>query len=133
MDKLVKGRFQDNFEFLQWFKKFFDANYQGEPYSPLDARCGAPLGSPAPAKSMQKTTSPGSSQIASRMKPVGGSSRGSNNNSNSSGRSQQHQQIDPKTAPYNNRLSNAQVDELSTQVLSIRINYPVMCLVSLTF
>ena len=37
MDKLVKGRFQDNFEFLQWFKKFFDANYDGHPYDPLAA------------------------------------------------------------------------------------------------
>ena len=34
MDKLVKGRFQDNFEFLQWFKKFFDANYDGHDYDP---------------------------------------------------------------------------------------------------
>ncbi|ALC48212.1 Eb1 [Drosophila busckii] len=30
IDRLVKGRFQDNFEFLQWFKKFFDANYNDE-------------------------------------------------------------------------------------------------------
>ena len=37
VDKLVKGRFQDNFEFLQWFKKFFDANYDGHPYDPLAA------------------------------------------------------------------------------------------------
>ena len=37
MDKLVKGRFQDNFEFLQWFKKFFDANYDGHPYDPMAA------------------------------------------------------------------------------------------------
>lgn len=37
MDKLVKGRFQDNFEFLQWFKKFFDANYDGHPYDPIAA------------------------------------------------------------------------------------------------
>ena len=37
MDKLVKGRFQDNFEFLQWFKKFFDANYDGHPYDPIGA------------------------------------------------------------------------------------------------
>ena len=28
----MKGRFQDNFKFLQWFKKFFDANYQGQDY-----------------------------------------------------------------------------------------------------
>lgn len=32
VDKLVKGRFQDNFEFIQWFKKFFDANYDGRQY-----------------------------------------------------------------------------------------------------
>ena len=32
VDRLVKGRFQDNFEFVQWFKKFFDANYDGGGY-----------------------------------------------------------------------------------------------------
>lgn len=41
VDKLVKGRFQDNFEFLQWFKRFFDANYQGQDYDPIGARGGA--------------------------------------------------------------------------------------------
>ena len=40
MDKLIKGRFQDNFEFLQWFKKFFDANYQGQEYDAMGARGG---------------------------------------------------------------------------------------------
>lgn len=44
IDKLVKGRFQDNFEFLQWFKKFFDANYKGNEYDALDARNGEPMG-----------------------------------------------------------------------------------------
>lgn len=47
MDKLIKGRFQDNFEFLQWFKKFFDANYDGREYDPLEARFGTPLGAGA--------------------------------------------------------------------------------------
>lgn len=36
----MKGKFQDNFEFLQWFKKFFDANYDGHAYDPLAARNG---------------------------------------------------------------------------------------------
>ncbi|GFT75240.1 hypothetical protein NPIL_139301 [Nephila pilipes] len=44
VDKLIKGRFQDNFEFLQWFKKFFDANYGGQDYNPLDARNGVMMG-----------------------------------------------------------------------------------------
>jgi len=44
VERLVKGRFQDNFEFVQWFKKFFDANYQGDEYDGAQARAqvGAP-------------------------------------------------------------------------------------------
>ncbi|VDM68730.1 unnamed protein product [Strongylus vulgaris] len=64
VDKLIKGKFQDNFEFLQWFKKFFDANYDGHEYNPLDARGGEPLpaeipgpgGKPATASKMQMPT-----------------------------------------------------------------------------
>ena len=47
IDKLVKSRFQDNFEFVQWFKKFFDANYQGQDldgYNALEVRGGEVLG-----------------------------------------------------------------------------------------
>ncbi|CAJ1084355.1 microtubule-associated protein RP/EB family member 1b isoform X1 [Xyrichtys novacula] len=50
VDKLVKGKFQDNFEFVQWFKKFFDANYDGKEYDPVEARQGQdamPAGGPA--------------------------------------------------------------------------------------
>lgn len=47
MDKLIKGRFQDNFEFLQWFKKFFDANYDGREYDAFEARGGFMIGSGA--------------------------------------------------------------------------------------
>ena len=40
VDKLVKGRFQDNIEFVQWFKRLFDANYGGHEYDALAARGG---------------------------------------------------------------------------------------------
>ncbi|XP_022613929.1 microtubule-associated protein RP/EB family member 2 isoform X2 [Seriola dumerili] len=40
VEKLVKGRFQDNLDFIQWFKKFFDANYDGKEYDPVAARQG---------------------------------------------------------------------------------------------
>ena len=40
----MKGRFQDNFEFVQWFKKFFDANYTGDEYDPVSARGGLEIG-----------------------------------------------------------------------------------------
>ncbi|XP_059913399.1 microtubule-associated protein RP/EB family member 1b [Gadus macrocephalus] len=51
VDKLVKGKFQDNFEFVQWFKKFFDANYDGQDYDPLEARQGQDATSLTPATS----------------------------------------------------------------------------------
>ncbi|KAI3386185.1 hypothetical protein SNEBB_002711 [Seison nebaliae] len=44
VQKLIKGRFQDNFEFLQWFKKFYDANDKGYFYDPLEARQYQQLG-----------------------------------------------------------------------------------------
>ncbi|KAJ8016825.1 hypothetical protein DPEC_G00011380 [Dallia pectoralis] len=49
VDKLIKGKFQDNFEFVQWFKKLFDANYDGKEYDPISARQGqdtAPMPNP---------------------------------------------------------------------------------------
>ena len=64
MDKLVKGRFQDNFEFIQWFKKFFDANFKGDAYDPVEARGGVHLGgAPIAGKPMHKVPP---TQIASR-------------------------------------------------------------------
>lgn len=46
VEKLVKGKFQDNFEFVQWFKKFFDANYDGKEYDPILARQGQDVAPP---------------------------------------------------------------------------------------
>ncbi|XP_029656558.1 uncharacterized protein LOC115230544 [Octopus sinensis] len=42
VDKLVKGRYQDNYEFVQWFRLFFLANYttEVETYDALKARSG---------------------------------------------------------------------------------------------
>jgi RP/EB family microtubule-associated protein len=57
VERLVKGRFQDNFEFVQWFKKFYDANYNGQAYDPIAAREGQPIGA-APAKVSQIKIAP---------------------------------------------------------------------------
>ena len=40
VERLVKGRFQDNFEFAQWFKKFHDANDNGGEYDAAGRRAG---------------------------------------------------------------------------------------------
>ncbi|XP_069028411.1 microtubule-associated protein RP/EB family member 3-like isoform X2 [Embiotoca jacksoni] len=57
VERLVKGKFQDNFEFLQWFKKFFDANYDGKEYDPILTRQGQE-GTPPPSNPAPMRTSP---------------------------------------------------------------------------
>jgi len=41
---LVKGKFQDNLEFLQWMKKYFDMHYGGDPYDAAGRRQQAAKG-----------------------------------------------------------------------------------------
>ena len=38
VDKLVKARYQDNLEFCQWIKRYFDLNYNGEAYDAMSRR-----------------------------------------------------------------------------------------------
>uniref|UniRef100_A0A2K6T521 Microtubule-associated protein RP/EB family member 1 n=1 Tax=Saimiri boliviensis boliviensis TaxID=39432 RepID=A0A2K6T521_SAIBB len=71
-DKLVKGKFQDNFEFVQWFKKFFDANCDGKDYDPVAARQGQET-AVAPslvASALNKPKKPLSSSSAAPQRPI---------------------------------------------------------------
>lgn len=43
VDKLIKAKYQDNLEFLQWMKRYFDINYNGEPYDAVGRRKGQDL------------------------------------------------------------------------------------------
>ncbi|KAJ7850808.1 calponin homology domain-containing protein, partial [Mycena olivaceomarginata] len=47
VEKLVKCKMQDNLEFLQWLKHFWDANYGGGEYDAVARRKGAPADPPA--------------------------------------------------------------------------------------
>jgi RP/EB family microtubule-associated protein len=79
IEKLVKGKFQDNFEFVQWFKRFFDANYAGHPYDALAARGGERLQGTGKAQSKTSAGHPkggipstirtSSSKLASNPRP----------------------------------------------------------------
>ncbi|KAM4610111.1 microtubule-associated protein RP/EB family member 1-like isoform 2-T2 [Polymixia lowei] len=72
VDKLIKGKFQDNFEFLQWFKKLFDANYDQREYDPVAARQGQEMPTSAPASTKPRKVTSGapikSSQTAASSK-----------------------------------------------------------------
>lgn len=67
---MIKGRFQDNFEFLQWFKKFFDANYDGRDYDASAVREGAPMGFGSGAGKSLPGTSSGGGGVASSYRRV---------------------------------------------------------------
>ncbi|XP_058804586.1 microtubule-associated protein RP/EB family member 1 isoform X4 [Phymastichus coffea] len=105
IDKLVKGRFQDNFEFLQWFKKFFDANYSGESYDALGMRGGEPLGSGGNnvprGGGMVKRTAPVPSKPAARTVSKAA----------------------PTRVPQKPGLGNrdGKVDELSSQIMELKM------------
>ena len=69
----MKGKFQDNFEFLQWFKKFFDANYIGNEYDALAMRNGEPMGCGSNlSKSTIKKASPLSKPETAQVKKTSG-------------------------------------------------------------
>lgn len=51
VDRLIKGCFQDNLQFTQWFKQFFDANCDRRVYNPVEARRDAPVGGTRPGPS----------------------------------------------------------------------------------
>jgi len=124
VDKLVKGRFQDNFEFIQWFKKFFDANYKGEVYNALEARGGVPLGSSSPSagKPMHRVqTSQIATQIATRTKPaVVPVKTMANNNTMGIARHAPHPPAASRGA--GRPVSSGQVDELANQLAETKLN-----------
>jgi len=116
VDRLVKGKFQDNFEFLQWFKKFFDANYGGQDYDAVAMRGGEEVGSggkaprpaarPAPASSMPKR-SPAPRPAMTTTRPA--ASRPANGG-----------QAPPARNGVNSG-AQAQIEDLTTQVLEMKL------------
>jgi RP/EB family microtubule-associated protein len=44
VERLIKCKFQDNLEFLQWVKKYWDTYYPGGPYDALARRSGSGAG-----------------------------------------------------------------------------------------
>eukprot|EP01137_Pigoraptor_chileana_P032282 Opistho-2@21420 len=81
VDKLVKAKFQDNFEFLQWFKKFFDQHYGGQEYDPVERRGGGSAGvtrAPATASSPKSGIVKAPTRKVAPTRSTGGS--GSNGN-----------------------------------------------------
>jgi len=76
VEKLIKCKMQDNLEFTQWMKRFWDQNYSGQPYDAVGRRRGAPAEPPATIGSMPSARATAglsaSSARAGGRTPVGG-------------------------------------------------------------
>ncbi|GAB0097038.1 Microtubule-associated protein RP/EB family member 1 [Sergentomyia squamirostris] len=129
VDKLVKGRFQDNFEFLQWFKKFFDANYDGKDYNALLARENLPMGMGSAASSKSALAGP-KKAIPSMATPRTVPAKAISKATTRPAVAPMHRvsnQTPPKTKDsignhQNAAVTNQQMEELSNQIMDMRIN-----------
>ncbi|XP_075877688.1 microtubule-associated protein RP/EB family member 2 isoform X1 [Nelusetta ayraudi] len=122
VEKLVKGRFQDNLDFIQWFKKFFDANYDGKDYDPVEARKGQDA-IPPPDPGEQIFNLPKKSHHAASS-PTAGASRSSSTTPKSStptSRPSSAKKIPPPTTPAKGEKElEAQVTQLTEEVSNLK-------------
>ncbi|KAG9315521.1 calponin homology domain-containing protein [Chiua virens] len=80
IEKLVKCKMQDNLEFLQWAKRFWDSNYGGQGYDPVARRKGAPTDTPAtiaPLSGPRSTSGLGATGRSGGKTPISGHRAGS--------------------------------------------------------
>ncbi|KAJ6556795.1 calponin homology domain-containing protein [Mycena vulgaris] len=77
VERLIKCKMQDNLEFLQWLKKFWDANYGGGEYDAVGRRKGVPGDPPATLAPARAAVSSGAgAPRAGGRTPVGGPRHG---------------------------------------------------------
>ncbi|KAJ7668191.1 microtubule binding protein [Mycena rosella] len=70
VEGLIKCKMQDNLEFLQWLRKFWDGNYAGGEYDAVARRKGVPAEPPATLAPARGATAAGAR--AGGRTPVGG-------------------------------------------------------------
>ncbi|XP_041660039.1 microtubule-associated protein RP/EB family member 2 isoform X2 [Cheilinus undulatus] len=123
VEKLVKGRFQDNLDFIQWFKKFFDANYDGKDYDPVAARQGQDA-IPPPDPGEQIFNLPKKSHHAASS-PTAGASRSSSTTPKSStptSRPSSAKKVPATATPAKGEKElEAQVTHLTEQVNTLKL------------
>jgi len=79
VDRLVKCKMQDNLEFLQWARKYWDQTYSGQEYNASARRKGAPADPPAtiaPLGPSARSYVGASGTTAKALTPTPGSARG---------------------------------------------------------
>lgn len=126
IEKLVKGRFQDNFEFCQWFKKFFDANYDGAEYDALAAREGQPMATGRAVDTVvgaaRKTAAYSPKKPVGASKPVSKVSKIAGRPSPSAGSkvTAPARPASTKTASSELKAANAEIEKLRNEVSELQ-------------
>lgn len=69
VERLIKAKYQDNLEFLQWTYEFFNRNYQGQPYDAKARRRGVKHKSTG-QKQATASAAPGARSKAPLQKPM---------------------------------------------------------------
>jgi len=122
IDRLVKGRFQDNFEFLQWFKKFYDVNTSFTDYDALAVRGGEPMGTgtgaPRSASNLVKKQTSAPKLDISQGKPIAAVKPASNLRT-STGSTARH--VAPSANTYHAKGDGAKVEELTSQLMDLKV------------
>lgn len=128
VEKLVKMKMQDNLDFLQWIKRYWEANNTGEPYDPLARRKAAPGTASAGIKSAGATrTVPARRPANAPSKPaVKSSVATSTRNATNNGATSRASQI---TTPSGSRPPSEakvlslqrEVDDLTTQLINLNV------------
>ncbi|KAI9496649.1 calponin homology domain-containing protein [Zychaea mexicana] len=75
VDKLMKCKFQDNLEFMQWIKRYWDQNFPGGAYDPMARRKGGPRGPGAASASSGMRSTAGARRTAGAGSTVRSTSR----------------------------------------------------------
>ncbi|KAK5095224.1 microtubule integrity protein mal3 [Lithohypha guttulata] len=70
IESLTKCKMQDNLEFLQWTKRFWDANFPGHDYDAVARRKGAGVSAPTPAAPVSGRTSTTTSRKPAQPTPA---------------------------------------------------------------
>lgn len=76
VDKLIKCKMQDNLEFIQWLKKFWDANWDGQEYDPVGRAGGQVAAVPASTHRTQAARVSSATNAGRGSTPVTGARNG---------------------------------------------------------
>jgi len=121
--KLVKGKYQDNLEFLQWIKKYYDLNNPGTEYNAIERRKQASGGKVSVTATKPSTTSvktTGVAKVPSKVAPTKVSPAPAKNLTTGTTKSKVTAVTSKETTQKDDQ-SNQKISELNTQVAELKL------------